>query len=193
MDLDKNKTALLVMDFMNDLVDEKGKAAGFCMEHIKKQDAIANTKKALEKARAKGWKVIYVTLDYGKNYEKIKTVKSPMYQGVADAKMFETGTWGTEIHKDLKPMKGETIITKSRINPFTNPDFEKEIKGMENLVMAGVATNFVVEAAAREAADKDYNVIVLEDCCASMSPDMHKFSVEVLLPNLVMIKSVGDI
>lgn len=181
------------MDFVNDLVDEKGKAAGFCVEHIKKQDAIANTKKALEKARANGWKVIYVTLDYGKNYEKLKTVKSPMYAGMADAKMFETGTLGAEVHKDLKPEKGEAIITKLRINPFTNPDFEKEIKGMDNLVMAGVATNFVVEAAAREAADKDYNVIVLEDCCASMNDDMHNFSMKVLLPNLVMVKSVGDI
>jgi nicotinamidase-related amidase len=41
----------------------------------------------------------------------------------------------------------------------------------------GIATNFVVESAARYAADADYRVIVLEDCCASISVEAHDFVV----------------
>ena len=61
----------------------------------------------------------------------------------------------------------------------------KEQKALETLLLAGVATNFVVEECARTAAAKDYEVIVLEDCCASMNQMMHDFPIKNILPNLV--------
>jgi nicotinamidase-related amidase len=51
-------------------------------------------------------------------------------------------------------------------------------------VLAGVATQFVVEGTARNAVDRGYRVLVLEDCCASRRRDVHDFSIEVILREL---------
>ncbi|MBI2231551.1 MAG: isochorismatase family protein [Deltaproteobacteria bacterium] len=51
---------------------------------------------------------------------------------------------------------------------------------LDTVVLMGVATEFVVEAAARHAADADYRVIVLEDCCAAFSDEAHRASLHVM-------------
>lgn len=54
--------------------------------------------------------------------------------------------------------------------------------GIRKLVLAGVATNLVVEATARHATDLGFSVTVLEDCCASFQEDLHSFAIERLFP-----------
>jgi len=189
MEFDKNTTAFLVMDYQNELVHENGKAAGMTYAHVKQQNAIEHTKKALEKARNKGLKVIFVKVDYGKGYAKLKSATSPMYKQmqIPAAKILLKNSWGAEIHYALKPLSGEDVIVKARISPFTNPKFKKALKGIKTLILTGVVTNYVVEATAREASDRDFSVIILEDCCASMSQEAHDFSVKMILPGLATV------
>lgn len=67
------------------------------------------------------------------------------------------------------------------------------MKGVDTLILTGVATNFVVEATTRTAADKDYRVIIAEDCCASMNKEMHEFTINNILPNLAIISNSKEI
>ncbi|MDZ4343403.1 MAG: isochorismatase family protein, partial [Candidatus Binatia bacterium] len=53
-------------------------------------------------------------------------------------------------------------------------------RDIDTVVLMGVATEFVVEAAARHAADADYRVIVLEDCCAAFSDEANRASLDVM-------------
>ena len=53
-------------------------------------------------------------------------------------------------------------------------------RDIDTLVLMGVATEFVVETAVRYAADLDYRVIVLEDCCAPFSDEAHRASLHVI-------------
>ena len=67
--MDANTTALLVMDFQNDIVHEKGTFAGVGLAaHVKRQKAIENTAAVLEKARRKGIKIVYIK--YGGIFRK---------------------------------------------------------------------------------------------------------------------------
>ena len=76
---------------------------------------------------------------------------------------------------------------------YTNPEFKKELEGFETLILTGVATNFVVEATARTAVDSGYEVIIAEDCCASVNKDLHDFTIKNILPNLAIISGVNKI
>ena len=67
-----------------------------------------------------------------------------------------------------------------------------QVKDINTLVLTGVATNFVVEGTAREAVDRGYKVVVLEDCCASLTDEMHDFSVRVILPELCDVATADD-
>jgi nicotinamidase-related amidase len=57
------------------------------------------------------------------------------------------------------------------------------------LVLSGVATQFAVEGTAREAVDRGYRVLVLEDCCASRDRAVHDFSIETILRNLCQVST----
>ena len=194
MEIDKNKTALIMLDFENDMLDEQGRLAGFGIAaHAKARNIITNARKLLEKARSEGIKVIYAKVEYSEGYPEIRNSKAPVQLGLPQTGALVKDSYGAEICNELKPLPGEIVISKSRINPFTNPEFEKQLTGIENLILAGVATNFVVESTARTAADLDYNVIVAEDCCASMNQEMHAFSVNYILPNLGSVVSSEEI
>lgn len=194
MKYDTKKTVLLVMDFQNDIVHEKGTFAawGFA-EHVQKQRALENTAALLTKARKAGVKVIYIKVEHALGYPEIKNSKIGMYQGMKQAQALLEGTWGAQIHDAVKPQPEETVLVKRRINPFTIPAFETELKGKEILLLAGVATNFVVEECARTAAAKDYTVVVVEDCCASMNQMMHDFPIKNILPSLVTVTNSKEI
>ena len=57
----------------------------------------------------------------------------------------------------------------------------------------GVATNFVVEGTAREAADRGYNVVVVGDCCSSMSQEAHDAALNTVLPFLATITTLDEV
>lgn len=192
--MEKDKTALLVMDFENDMIDEKGKVAAFGMAaHARKQNAVENTAKLLNKARDAGIKVIFVKVGYSKDYREIISSKEPVQQMTPQTGAMIWDTWGTEFPEQLKPEASELVIKKSRISPFSNPQFEENLKGIETLILTGVATNFVVESTARTAADLDYEVIVIEDCCASLNQEMHDFSIKNILPNIAKVISSKEL
>ena len=189
-----DKTALLVMDYQNDIVHENGKFAAWGLAaHVQQQKAIENTAAMLTKARKAGVKVLYIKVEHARGYPEIKNSKIGMYQGMKEAGALIEGEWGAQIHDAVKPLQGEKVLVKRRINPFTIPTLEAELQGMETLLLAGVATNFVLEECARTAAANDYEVIVLEDCCASLNQAMHDFPIKNILPNLVIVTNSKEV
>ena len=87
-----------------------------------------------------------------------------------------------EIVDDVIHVGDEPVIRKPRMNPFFGTALESMLRSREidTVVLMGVATEFVVEAAARHAADADFRVIVLEDCCAAFSDEAHRVSLHIM-------------
>jgi nicotinamidase-related amidase len=87
-----------------------------------------------------------------------------------------------EIADEVKPVGDEPVVRKPRMNPFFGTPLESMLRSrdIDTVVLMGVATEFVVEAAARHAADADFRVIVLEDCCAGFSEDAHRVSLHIM-------------
>ena len=192
----KEKSVFVVIDIIKDLVNADGKLAAMGIaSHAVSQNLITNTKYFLDYARSNGIKVIHVKVNYEKGYPEIKNSKMPMYQGMEQMNVLIKGDPGAEIVDELKPLDGEAVLIKSRINPFTNHEFHKVLieNKIDTIILAGVATNFAVEEAARTAAQADYRVIVLKDCCASMNKEMHDFAINVILPNFATVTSSKEL
>ncbi|MFH1053703.1 MAG: isochorismatase family cysteine hydrolase [Candidatus Woesearchaeota archaeon] len=184
------KTALVILDCQNDLLKEDGKAAGFGIAaHAKQIGTVKNIASALRKARKAGVDVVYVTVSFDDN--DLKKSKTPMHQSMIGGTVLEPGSKGAEIVDEIKP-KGEKVFNKTMISPFTIPEFVKEIAKYDKLLLAGVATNFVVESTAREAADRGKEVVILKDCCASMNNDLHEMALQVLA-NLATITTSQEV
>ena len=65
--------------------------------------------------------------------------------------------------------------------------------GIKKLVMTGIATNIGVEMTAREAWQHNYSVVIAEDACATFSDEMHRFSMEKIMPRIARVRSTEAI
>jgi nicotinamidase-related amidase len=136
----------------------------------------------LEGARKAGVLVIHVVIDYQPQFF---SPKNKFLQKVRIPVMSAPGVNVAELLQvvdEVKPVGNEPVVLKPRMNPFFGTALDSMLRSRDTdtVIMMGVATEFVVEAAARHAADADYQVIVLEDCCASFSDEAHRASLHIM-------------
>jgi nicotinamidase-related amidase len=76
---------------------------------------------------------------------------------------------GGEIHKNVKPLETEKVISKNHANGFKDTDLLAYLRenNIEKLVICGMMTHMCVEAATRAAHDYDFECIVVHDACAT--------------------------
>ena len=89
--------------------------------------------------------------------------------------MLVRGEPGHDIVPELYPLENEPIIDKPGRGAFAHTDFELllRIKGIRNLVIAGVTTDVCVSTTMREANDRGFDCVVLEDATAASEPNLH--------------------
>jgi len=195
LEISKAHTALLVMDFENDIVHPEGafKDFGFA-QMVADNNVLDKTSQLLAAARSSGVTVIYVSVKFREGYPE-RPANSGLWQGLHGANALVEGTWGSQIHDQLTPEKGEPIVTKRGVSAFAASDIEQILhnKRIGTLILAGVATNFVVEGTARQACDLGYDTIVVGDCCASMSQEAHDSSLNTALPFLCTVSNFDEV
>jgi nicotinamidase-related amidase len=174
LNLNRAKTAVLSMDIQRATVRRSS------MFHERKVGQAAHS--VLDSARKNGVLIFHVVIDYQPEFfstrnKFIQTVRIPVLSapGVDVAELLE-------IADDVKPVGDEPVIRKPRMNPFFGTPLESMLRSrdIDTIVLMGVATEFVVEAAARHAADADFRVIVLQDCCAAFSDEAHRVSLQIM-------------
>jgi len=175
------KTIFLVMDMMNDLVAEDGFNAQTYGVQVKQRGVLENTVRAIAAARAAGVRIGYVRVGFSPDYREAPAA-SPIFSGARKNGIFQLSTKGTEVHPALAPAEGDFDIVKHRVSPFYGTSLEPILRAhdIERIVMSGVSTNGVVHSGAREAHDRDYEVVILEDCCAGVTPDEHMHAIACL-------------
>lgn len=172
----------LALDMENDLVHAdgfNGKAA--YGEQSRARKIVENTRRALDKARAAGVRVGFVRVAFSPDYRECPA-NSPIFSGARKNGIFKLGEWGTEIHPDLGKQPGDFDIVKHRVSPFHGTDLDLILRtnGVRRIYCSGISTNAVVQAAVREGHDRDYEMVLLEDCCCALSVEEHESSIKSL-------------
>ncbi|WP_459615568.1 cysteine hydrolase family protein [Bordetella sp. 2513F-2] len=176
------KSLYLVLDLINDLVHDDGpNGKGPLGEQVRGRQVIANTRRALEKARSAGIPIGYVRVGFSPDYRECPA-DSPVFSKAREHGLFKLGTWGTEVHPEIAPAEGDFDIIKHRVSPFYGTCLEPLLRAhrIERLYVGGVSSTAVVQATVRDAHDRDYECFVLEDCCASFSAEDHQQSMQAV-------------
>ena len=191
----KQKTALLLLDLQNEMVDPKGKVGGGGLAKVvAERNVLQNAAQALAAARDAGMDVVHVRLGFRPDYSDALSV-APRVTKMKENGAAVAGTWGTEFPSVIAPRENELVITKQCVNPFFNTGLMSWLlhRGVEKLVFGGVVTNLVVEMTARAADDAGFALTVLEDCCAAPNPAWHAFSVDNILPLFATVSSTKTV
>lgn len=174
------KSIYLILDMQNELVHADGPVANSPMgELLRQRRVIENTQLALERARAAGAAVGFVRVGFSADYHECP-MNSPLFGGAAKAGMFKLGTWGTEIHPALEQRPGDIQVTKHRVSPFYSTTLMAQLsaQGIRRIYCSGVSTQAVVQATVRDAHDRDFEVVVIEDACCAHSQQEHDNSIQ---------------
>jgi nicotinamidase-related amidase len=172
------KSVYLVLDMQNDLVSEDGPNGKSPLgAQVRERGILEKTAAAIAKARAAGLAIGFVRVGFSPGYAECPP-NSPVFSAARANNLFKLGTKGTEIHPKLGFKEGDWLVTKHRVSPFYATDLEAILRAqkIERIFCSGVSTQAVVQATVRDGHDRDYAMVLLEDCCAAHSAEEHKNS-----------------
>jgi len=138
---------------------------------------------ALQTARKKEIQVIYVVVGFRAGYPEA-SVNNKSFSVLKSGKMIFDTEEGMKIHPSVAPQPNDLVVVKKRVSAFTGSDLEVILRSFEikHLVLSGIATSGVVLSTLREAADKDYKLTVLSDCCADNDEEVHRVLTTKIFP-----------
>ena len=173
------KSLYLVLDMENDLVHADGPSGKSPMgAQVVSRKLLPLTAAAITKARAAGVMIGFVRVGFSPDYKECPQ-NSPIFSPARQNGLFKLGTWGSEIHPDLPVAPADMQVVKHRVSPFYSTNLEVQLRanGIGRIYCSGVSTQAVVQATVRDGHDRDYEMIVLEDCCAAHSEAEHANSI----------------
>jgi len=172
------KSIYLILDMQNDLVNSDGPNGKSPLgDQVRSRCILENTVVALNKARNAGIAVGFVRVGFSPDYHECPK-NSQLFSGAPKAGLFKLGGWGTEIHPNLAQQPGDVQVIKHRVSPFYSTTLSVQLRaaGIERIYCSGVSTQAVVQATVRDGHDRDFDMVVLEDCCAAHSLEEHRNS-----------------
>lgn len=157
------------------------------------ESLLVKAAKAIATAREKNIPVIYVVVGFRQGAPEVNLNNKGFGAGrdrFANADMAQFMT----VHPDIAPIKGEVTVTKRRVSAFTGSDLEVVLRsfGIQHMVLSGIATSGVVLSTLREAADKDYKLTVIEDCCADGDEEVHRVLTTKVFPRQADVITLED-
>ena len=180
------KTALLVIDPVNDFLSEGGAAYELTKNTLKMHNMIDHLKQAIEGARAKGIPVLYGPMAYTEDdyADEQLQKRSGINRMMFETKMFLAGSWGADFHPDLQPQAGDIVLLPHKTCDVFRTDLPKQLNkmGITHLVIAGMAANLCCESTARHAIEDGYDVTMLKDAMGAASLPEYEAAVHLNLP-----------
>jgi nicotinamidase-related amidase len=183
MEKQKQHTALLVMDMQASILQRLPDSAAI----------INQVSRALSTARENEVPVIYVVVGFRTGAPEMSMNNKRLS---ASRERFVTANMEEfmKIEASLAPLPGEIIVTKRRVSAFTGSDLEVVLRaqGIQHIILTGVATSGVVLSTLREAADKDFQITVLTDCCGDADSEVHQVLTTKIFPRQADVFTVDE-
>ena len=173
--IDPRTSALLILHWQNELVKPGGVGVPprFPGVLIAASDAPTDAGALSRQAGRDGVLVVYVNASHRKGYPELPADPAPLAAGLVKSNAFIRGTWGAQVIDELWPLEDEIEIANYATSAFIYNELDLILRnrGITTVVLAGLATNWVVESTARDAFNRGYSVWTLADCCNSPEPE----------------------
>ena len=184
--LDKGKTALLVMDLQADIVARLGDKGAPLVER---------TAGLIAAARKAALPIVYVVVGFRAGYPEV----SPRNQWFATVKgsgrFVMSAPPGSDIVPAVAPQPGDVVVVKHRVGAFSGTDLDMILRAqsIDTLVLAGISTSGVILSTVRHAADADYRLVVVEDCCGDADDEVHRVLTQKVLVRQATVVPASDV
>ena len=188
--LQPGHAALVIIDMQRDFIEPGGFGASLGNDVSLLEAAIAPTQTLLAAWRGRGWPVVHTRESHAADLSDCPPAKrlrgSPSLR-IGDegpmGRLLVRGSAGCEIVASLAPAAGEIVIDKPGKGAFHATPLQAELqaRGVTQLVFAGVTTEVCVQTTMREANDRGYDALLVEEATASYFPAFKAATVEMIV------------
>ncbi len=183
LEIDKNKTALVVIDLQKGIV-------GMSAEPHPAEEVVINASKIAEAFRNNKMPVFLVRVAMSPD---MKDGLKPRSDSQMNRGQF-LPDWA-DIVPQLGPAETDFVITKHQWGAFygTELDLQLRRREIDSIVLCGIATNIGVESTARFAYEYGYNQVFAEDAMSAISEEEHNNSIHKIFPRMGLVKNTEEI
>jgi len=183
-DIIASNTILLVMDYQIGILNNIPNSG----------ELLPRMANAIQIARSKGVHIGYVRVAFDDTeYNAIPETNKAFNMMTTGRKMHKDMP-ETAIHNEIIPEPGDIMVRKIRFGAFSTTDLDQQLRDLkiDTLILAGISTSGVVLSTVRDAADRDYRIYVLEDCCSDRDSEVHDILMQKVFPRQTYIISITD-
>ncbi|KAJ4992856.1 isochorismatase hydrolase [Stagonosporopsis vannaccii] len=182
-------TALLIIDMQHDFLSARGYLATLSPStHTRFSHLLPTIASLLHSFRLAGFPVIHTREGHAATLSTVSSREAHRSR-VCGAEIGAQGPMGRFLVRgekghgivdEVKPVEGEVVIDKPGRGAFANTELDAVLraKGVSNLVICGVTADACVSSTVREASDRGYDVLVVEDGVESMNDELKRWSLE---------------
>jgi ureidoacrylate peracid hydrolase len=190
---DPRYAALIVVDVQNDFVSPEGSAGKRGDDVGAAMAMIPNLTGLIGQARKVGLTVVYIRTTHSDWTDTPSWIyRTSQKSGLSTCR---EGTWGAEFYDGIAPLPSERVVIKHRYSAFINTDLNTVLKarGIQSILVCGVATNVCVETTARDGYMYDYYVTMIDDCSAAYDAKLHMSTLENIRRHFGLVASSQQI
>lgn len=183
LQLDPATTALVVIDLQRGII-------GMTTLPHAATDVVGRTAQLAKKFRQKNALVVLVRVDPGPTGELFPRPLTDIER----PRMTLDAGW-TDIVPQLGPEPGDALVTKHQPGAFHCTDLEVHLRrrGIQTIVLCGIATNIGVEATARVGFEHRYNLVFVEDAMGARDAEAHAASVTKFFPTIGRVRTTEEV
>lgn len=183
--LDPHSTALVLIDI------QKGILSLPMAPHTAEQ-VVRQACELARQCKAAGIATVHVRVSFSQDYadKPNQPTDTPMVLPPGGL----PADWA-EITPALASIPADIAITKRHWSAFygTELDLQLRRRGISTIILGGLMTNFGVESTARDAWQHNYGVVIAEDVCSSFAPELHRFSIDQVMPRIARVSGTASI
>jgi biuret amidohydrolase len=189
--LDPKETAVLVIDIQNTYLDRPDRSS-LSLEEQRRYDlwtpfhermqksVIPNTARMLEFARRNGVECLFarIACQTSDGRDRSLSQKMPGWNNL----LLPKNEKPSQLVHALQPMGDEIVVTKTTDSALTGTNLRLILHnlGIKTVVCCGIFTDQCISSTVRSLADESYRVIVVEDCCAAATDELHRKELEII-------------
>ncbi len=188
---DVDRAALCVVEMQNDIVHESNVGekglGGVLAAQVQQRGIIPKLGALTAAARARGVPVVYVNFCGKPGFPRPNT---RLHRLSASKPRLVEGTWGVRVHEALTPQPQDFVLERTvGVDGSYGTQLYPVLRmlGRTTMMMTGVSTNIAIESIVRASVNRGFDMVVIEDCCASYPPEWHEWSIRNIMPLLATV------
>jgi len=184
INLDPATTALLVIDIQNTYLEDKDTPEETARwqpfyQHMREK-LIPNTRRLIDECRRRGVEVVYARIACQKKDGRDRSLsqKKPGFNYL----LLPKDEAPSQIVPELAPEHDDIVMLKTTDSALTGTNLRLILRNMEitDVICAGIFTDQCVSSTVRSLADESFGVVVVEDCCAAATEELHEAELRII-------------